>query len=58
MINGEPIISARELIVRPATLKAVINQTASIQTTTVEAEFTEKLMQSNYNSVSVKASAP
>ncbi|KAI0685389.1 erylysin B [Cerioporus squamosus] len=58
MISGGPVISARELIARPSTLKAVINQSASIQTTTVEAEFTEKLMQSNYSSVSVQVSAP
>ena len=58
MTSDGPQPSTRELIVRPATLNANVNQTATIETTTVEAEFTETLMESNYNSVSVKVSAP
>ncbi|KDQ25827.1 pleurotolysin B precursor [Pleurotus ostreatus PC15] len=53
-----PVPSSRELIVRPDTLRAIINNRATIETTTVEAEFTETLMESNYNSASVKVSAP
>ena len=56
MTAGGPQPSARELIVRPSTLNAVINNRATIESTTVEAEFTETLMQSNYNSVSIKTS--
>lgn len=58
MTRDGPIVSSRELIERPSTLRAVVNTVASIETTTVEVEFTQKLMESNYNSVSVKASAP
>ena len=58
MTSDGPQPSTRELIVRPATLNVNVNQTATIETTTVEAEFTETLMESNYNSVSVKVSAP
>ena len=58
MTAGGPEPSARELIVRPSTLNAIINNRATIETTTVEAEFTETLMESNYNSVSVEVSAP
>ncbi|CAA7262065.1 unnamed protein product [Cyclocybe aegerita] len=58
MTRDGPIFSSRELIERPSTLRAVINNVATIETTTVEVEFTQKLMESNYNSVSVKASAP
>lgn len=53
-----PVPSSRELIVRPDTLRAIINNRATIDTTTVEAEFTETLMESNYTSASVKVSAP
>ncbi|KIJ26612.1 hypothetical protein M422DRAFT_236447 [Sphaerobolus stellatus SS14] len=58
MTRDGPISSSRECIVRPDTLRAVVNNVSSIETTTVEAEFTKKVMESNYNSVSVKASAP
>lgn len=58
MTRDGPISSSRELIERPSTLHIVVNNVATIETTTVEAEFTQKLMESNYNSVSVKASAP
>ncbi|KAH8832151.1 erylysin B [Flagelloscypha sp. PMI_526] len=53
-----PVSSSRECIERPGTLHSVINNVATIETTTVEVEFTQKLMESNYNSVSVKVSAP
>lgn len=53
-----PTVSAQELIVRPTTLAVVVDQVATIQTTTVEAEYTQQLMESNYTAVSVKASAP
>ncbi|KAK7029592.1 hypothetical protein VNI00_010406 [Paramarasmius palmivorus] len=55
--NG-PQPSSRELIVRPSTLRPVIDNRATIDTTTVEAEFTQTLMESNYTSVSVKVSTP
>lgn len=53
-----PTISSQELIVRPASLGVVVDQVATIQTTMVEAEYTQKLMESNYTAASVKASAP
>ena len=58
MTASGPQVSARALIVRPTTLNAIIDNRAVISTTTVEAEFTNTLMESNYNSVSVQASAP
>ena len=58
MTASGPQPSVRELIVRPNSLNATIDQRATIETTTVEAEFTETLMESNYNSVSIKVSAP
>ena len=56
--SGGPTPSTRELIVRPTTLNAIVDNRATIDTSTVEAEFTETLMESNYNSVSVEVSAP
>ncbi|EEB89936.1 hypothetical protein MPER_11918 [Moniliophthora perniciosa FA553] len=53
-----PQPSSRELIVRPSTLRAVVNNRATVDTTTVEAEFTQTLMESNYTSVSVKVTTP
>ena len=51
--------SSYELIARPeGPLNVTINNRASIETTTVESEFTEQLMESNYTSVAVKISAP
>ncbi|KAI0714079.1 erylysin B [Cerioporus squamosus] len=58
MTSDGPQASTRPLIVRPTSLNVNVNQTATMNTTTVEAEFTQTLMQSNYNSVSVKAGAP
>ena len=58
MTRDGPAPSSRELIVRPNTLRAIIDNRATVETTTVEAEFTKELMESNYNSVSVKASFP
>ncbi|RPD54074.1 erylysin B [Lentinus tigrinus ALCF2SS1-6] len=53
-----PTISSMDLIVRPDTLLVEVDQNATIATTTVEAEFTEQLMESNYTAKSIKASAP
>ena len=58
MTAGGPQPSARELIVRPSTLNAIIDNRATIESTTVEAEFTQTLMEQNYNAVSVEVSAP
>ncbi len=58
MTSSGPQASTRELIVRPDKLNVSVNQSAQIDTTTVEAEYTETLMQSNYNSISIKVSAP
>ncbi len=58
MTSDGPQASTRELIVCPDTLNVNVNQSAQIDTTIVEAEYTETLMQSNYNSVSIKVSAP
>lgn len=58
MTSDGPLASTRELILRPESLNVNVNQTATIETTTVEAEYTETLMQSNYNSASIKVSAP
>ena len=55
--NG-PQPSGRELIVRPGRLNIAVDTTSTIETTIVEAEFTQSLMESNYNSVSVQVSAP
>ncbi|KAH8832148.1 erylysin B [Flagelloscypha sp. PMI_526] len=58
MTPDGPLSSSRECIERPDALHSVVNNVATIETTTVEVEFTQKLMESNYNSVSVKVSAP
>ncbi|RPD73901.1 pleurotolysin B precursor [Lentinus tigrinus ALCF2SS1-7] len=58
MTTSGPQSSTRDLIVRPNKLNVNVNQTATIETTTVEAEYTETLMQSNYTSVSIKVSSP
>ncbi|KAI0690514.1 hypothetical protein C8T65DRAFT_745785 [Cerioporus squamosus] len=58
MTSSGPAISTQKLVVRPTILGVVVDQVATIQTTTVEAEYTQQLMESNYTAVSVKASAP
>ncbi|RPD54073.1 hypothetical protein L227DRAFT_567556 [Lentinus tigrinus ALCF2SS1-6] len=58
MGSDGPLVSTMELIVRPNDLLVTVDQTAKIQTTTVEAEYTQSLMRSNYTAASIKASAP
>ena len=53
-----PTMSSMDLIVRPDTLLVQVDQLGTIKTTTVEAEYTEKLMESNYTADAIKASAP
>ena len=58
MTSSGPQVSSRPLLQRPDTINAVVDNRAMIATTVVEAEYTQELMESNYNSVSVQASAP
>jgi hypothetical protein len=58
MTRDGPVASGRQLIVEPEELNASVDTVATIDTTTVEMEFSETLMQKNYNSVSVKISVP
>ena len=58
MTRDGPVASSRQLIDEPAKINASVNTVATIETTTVETEFSETLMQKNYNSVSVKISVP
>lgn len=53
-----PTVSSMDLIVRPDILLVEVDQVATVSTTTVEAEYTEQLMESNYTAAAVKASAP
>jgi hypothetical protein len=53
-----PVASSRPLIEEPETLNASVDTVGTIETTTVETEFSQTLMQKNYNSVSVKISVP
>ena len=53
-----PMVSTMDLIVRPNDLLVTVDQNAKIQTTNVEAEYTQSLMTSNYTAAAVKASAP
>ena len=58
MTSEGPEPSPYDLIVRPESLSANINTNASIETTIVEEEFTEELMESNYTSMAIAVSAP
>ncbi|KAK7039010.1 hypothetical protein VNI00_010402 [Paramarasmius palmivorus] len=58
MTSDGPVASSRQLIEEPETLNATVNTVGTIDTTTVETEFSETLMQKNYNSVSVNISVP
>ncbi|TFK77574.1 hypothetical protein K466DRAFT_439717, partial [Polyporus arcularius HHB13444] len=58
MTADGPQLSTRDLIKRPNNLNLNVDQTATMDSTTVEAEYTQTLMQDNYNSVSVKVAAP
>ncbi|KAK7038953.1 hypothetical protein VNI00_010345 [Paramarasmius palmivorus] len=58
MTRDGPVASSRQLIEEPENINASVDTVATIDTTTVETEFSETLMQKNYNSVSVKISVP
>ncbi len=58
MTSDGLLASTRDLIKRPNSLNVNVDQTATMDSTTVEAEYTQTLMQSNFNSVAVKAAAP
>ncbi|TFK77702.1 hypothetical protein K466DRAFT_607811 [Polyporus arcularius HHB13444] len=58
MTADGPQLSTRDLIKRPNNLNVNVDQTATMDSTTVEAEYTQMLMQDNYNSISVKVAAP